>query len=181
MERVSKWVADCARSREASGDGGKTQGCVDLDGETEDLLLRVLLARPKFHKVPSIEEVHSFASQLRAYNTKLWALHQTRGYFRAAPGAAYAQVSTIPTFPAHIDDVDVTVLESNPPDPGHVRGSTASRKISPMEQQLMDEMIQRYWAVRRNKERRAAAPRQGPRTASNTAAFGPSLGDLTCA
>ncbi|PSR78922.1 hypothetical protein BD289DRAFT_109478 [Coniella lustricola] len=54
----------------------------DIDGDTEDLLLSVLVARPEYHTVPTAGQVRQFARELRAYRSKLWTLDRTRGYFQ---------------------------------------------------------------------------------------------------
>lgn len=209
MDRVSSWLADCAQSRAAppamrdeprsrrrqqqqhhqQQDQSAEHDC---DWETEELLLRVLVARPRFHKIPTAEEVRLFARQLRAYHARLWTLDQTRGYFRARrpdhprPELAFA----VTQYPEDIDDVDddeemtrwERAEEAEEQHRGHAlseeenddsddsvatpRGPIVGRKISPVEEELRDEMIRGYWILRRKKANMRL------RTASITRDFG---------
>lgn len=197
MARVSSWLADCAQSRAAPGPGPggdephsrrrqhprqwKQQDQPaehECDWETEELLLRVLVARPRFQKIPTAEEVRLFARQLRTYHSRLWTLDQTRGYFRAATTRRPEPTRldpdchcALPEYPEDIDDVDEMggrwETEDQEDVPEHYddhdndsgsessvatpRGPIVVRKISPVEEELRDEMIRGYWILRRKK------------------------------
>lgn len=156
MERVDRWLTDCERSRAAEAGGCLPCGEYD-NGETEDLLLRVLVARPRFRKIPTAEEVRVFAGQLRAYHARLWTLDRTRGYFRVAKASW-----TVPEYPEDIDDVDQLGGWDMDDFGGQSEGSSSlqssgrgivvvGRTISPVEEELRDEMIRGYWMLRRKK------------------------------
>lgn len=156
MERVNRWLTECEQSRAAKAGGCLPCGEYD-NGETEDLLLRVLVARPRFRKIPTAEEVRVFAGQLRAYHARLWTLDRTRGYFRVAK-----ETWTVPEYPEDIDDVDQLGGWDMDEFGGQSEGSSSlqsagrnivvvGRTISPVEEELRDEMIQGYWMLRRKK------------------------------
>lgn len=170
MERVNRWISECAQSRAAVG-GEERQGSVEFDGETEDLYLRVLVARPRFQKIPTAEEVRQFADQLNRYNSRLWTLQQTRGYFRPWQ---LEQPATFPDYPEDIDDVDEET-DSLEMDLGeeHQGMSTperkiVGRKISPVEEELRDEMIRGYWSIRLKKATITDPRKRRLRSVSNT-------------
>lgn len=186
MERVNSWIAECAKSRatmtakksharrqqqsrcqqQQQHRGDVSLADSDCDWETEELLLRVLVARPRFQKIPTAEEVRLFARQLRVYHSRLWTLDQTRGYFRARTEQSREDGLTYtspPPYPEDIDDVDdmrrweepvEEEEEGIPEDDDSVATPKAPirvRKISPVEEELRDEMIRGYWMLRRKK------------------------------
>lgn len=176
MERVSRWISDCAQSRATVG-GERQQGCVDYDGETEDLYLRVLVARPRFQKIPTASEVRQFADQLRLYNSRLWTLQQTRGYFRTWEPE---QPAIVPEYPENIDHVDdegqgTESLEMDTwEEPEKVttqRREIVGRKISPVEEDLRDEMIREYWSIRLKKAGITDTRKRRVRSVSSTDEF----------
>ncbi|CAN8097146.1 unnamed protein product [Discula destructiva] len=190
MERVTAWVAECAASREqqrqhqhqhrdgeglnssssrsrSSNSSGSASSVAllleECDGETEDLLLQVLIARPKYEGIPSSEEIQRFAGQLRAYHARLWTLGMTRGFFRPDAAAAASSSSSsssgellgwgnAPDYPEDIDSLEsMSMQEEIEGQNWMVHGKKVFvRKISPAEEELRDEMIQEYHNIRRH-------------------------------
>lgn len=146
MERVTEWVAECAAARQAEG----TRAFLECDGETEDLLLQVLISRPKYQGIPTVEEIQQFAGQLRSYNARLWTLGMTKGFFRV--GSAPGELGWVPEYPDDIDSLES--LSMHEEEAGlnwtvHEKRIFV-RKISPAEEELRDEMIQEYRNIRRH-------------------------------
>lgn len=152
MERVSEWVAECAAARR-QGDG--TRAFLECDGETEDLLLQVLIARPKYQGIPTVEEIQQFAGQLRAYNARLWTLGMTKGFFRlGGSGVALGEpeVGWLPEYPDDIDSLESMSMHEEEAGVNWMvhEKRVFVRKISPLEEELRDEMIQEYRNIRRH-------------------------------
>lgn len=144
MERVIEWVANCAAARQAEGTGT----FLECDGETEDLLLQVLIARPKYQGIPTVEEIQQFAGQLRAYNARLWTLGMTKGFFRV--NAAADELGWLPEYPDDIDSLESMSMQEEEGVNWMLHEKRVFvRKISPAEEQLRDEMIQEYRNIRR--------------------------------
>lgn len=152
MERVSEWVAECAAARQVDG----ARAFLEYDGETEDLLLQVLIARPKYQGIPTVEEIQQFAGQLRAYNARLWTLGMTKGFFRIGgpgragePGVGSWQ---LPEYPDDIDSLDSMSMHEEEAGVNWMvhEKRVFVRKISPLEEELRDEMIQEYRNIRRH-------------------------------
>ncbi|KAJ4391286.1 hypothetical protein N0V93_004903 [Gnomoniopsis smithogilvyi] len=146
MERVTAWVAECAAARQAEG----TEASFECDGETEDLLLQVLIARPKYQGIPTVEEIQQFAGQLRSYNARLWTLGMTKGFFRV--GSAPGELGWVPEYPDDIDSLEsMSMHEEEAGINWMVHDKRVFvRKISPAEEELRDEMIQEYRNIRRH-------------------------------
>lgn len=146
MERVTEWVAECAAARQVE-DTGAFLAC---DGETEDLLLQVLIARPKYQGIPTVEEIQQFAGQLRAYNARLWTLGMTKGFFRM--GAAAGELGWVPEYPDDIDSIESMSMQEEEAGVNWMvhEKRVFVRKISPAEEELRDEMIQEYRNIRRH-------------------------------
>lgn len=145
MKRVTEWVAHCAAARQIEGEG-TFLGC---DGETEDLLLQVLIARPKYQGIPTVEEIQQFAGQLNAYNARLWTLGMTKGFFRA--GSAAGDLGWLPEYPDDIDSLESLSMQEDEGVNWRVHEKRVFvRKISPAEEELRDEMIQEYRNIRRH-------------------------------
>ncbi|KAJ4424656.1 hypothetical protein N0V82_000584 [Gnomoniopsis sp. IMI 355080] len=148
MERVTEWVAECAAARQVE----ETGALLDCDGETEDLLLQVLIARPKYQGIPTVEEIQQFAGQLRAYNARLWTLGMTKGFFRV--GSAPGELSWgLPEYPDDIDSLESMSMHEEEAGVNwmvHHDKRVFVRKISPAEEELRDEMIQEYRNIRRH-------------------------------
>lgn len=112
----------------------------------------MLIARPKYEGIPSVEEIRNFASQLRAYHARLWTLGMTRGFFRPAAADELLGWGNAPEYPDDIDSVeDVSMQEESEDQNWMVHGERVFvRKISPLEEELRDEMIQEYRNIRKN-------------------------------
>lgn len=197
MDRVTAWVAECAAVREqhrhqadqgAGSNGSKGSSAVllleDCNGETEDLLLQVLIARPKYEGIPSVEEIQQFAGQLRAYHARLWTLRMTKGLFRAGAAAtASGELASWEHAAEYPDDIDS--LESGSMQEGQQghnwvvhKQRVFVRKISPAEEELRDEMIQEYRNIRRHSLNDRGIHKQYRKTSvSNNIKAAP--GDLT--
>lgn len=153
MQRVSDWVAECAAARQVDG---AARAFLECDGETEDLLLQVLIARPKYQGIPTVEEIQQFAGQLRAYNARLWTLGMTKGFFRiGGPGPGPGPGVGSWQLPEYPDDIDSLESMSMHEEEGGVNWMVHEkrvfvRKISPLEEELRDEMIQEYRNIRRH-------------------------------
>lgn len=152
MERVSVWVAECAAARRQD-DGARA--FLECDGETEDLLLQVLIARPKYQGIPTVEEIQQFAGQLRAYNARLWTLGMTKGFFRLGGSGVTLGESEVGYLPEYPDDIDSLESMSMHEEEAGVNWMVHEkrvfvRKISPLEEELRDEMIQEYRNIRRH-------------------------------
>lgn len=154
MERVAEWVAECAAARRQDDDGARA--FLECDGETEDLLLQVLIARPKYQGIPTVEEIQQFAGQLRAYNARLWTLGMTKGFFRLGGGSGVALgepgVGWVPEYPDDIDSLESMSMHEEEAGVNWMvhEKRVFVRKISPLEEELRDEMIQEYRNIRRH-------------------------------
>lgn len=164
MDRVTAWVAECERARgrehHHAGDTDSNSGRAallleDCDGETEDLLMQVLIARPKYEGIPNVEEIQRFAGQLRAYHAQLWTLRMTRGFFRAGAAAAADELlgwGDAAEYPDDIDSLESMSMQEEEDERNWVSHDSRVfvRKISPLEEELRDEMIQEYRNIRRH-------------------------------
>lgn len=174
MDRVTAWVDQCSAARRqhhqkqhqrphhqveegtSSSDSSSSTTALlleECDGETEDLLLQVLIARPKYEGIPSVEEIQNFANQLRAYHARLWSLRMTRGFFRPAAADELLGWGNALEYPDDIDSVESMSTQEESEDQNwmvHETKRVFVRKISPLEEELRDEMIQEYRNIRKN-------------------------------
>ncbi|KAF3769490.1 hypothetical protein M406DRAFT_65982 [Cryphonectria parasitica EP155] len=147
IDRVSRWVEDCERAR-ATAESSTSEQLIDepyeCDGDMEDLLLAVLVARPEYQTVPTAGQVRQFARELHTYRSKLSTLDQTRGYFHLKFLSA-REPAALPEYPEDIDDEPEIEAQGD-----GIGLKTAAwpqvviREISPADEELRWEMMQEY-------------------------------------